>query len=1184
MTNNSFIKTKRRFLLIGLIFIFSLFAAAEMMAATAVTPTTSAGTLDPTFNGDGTVTTDFGNNEIGFAVAIQDDGKIIVSGESGFSSFALARYTNSGNLDSSFSSDGKISGSNLNHAYAVGIQADDKIVIAGDKNLDFAVGRYDTGGMPDSTFGSGGFVTTDMGSFDHAYGLVIQDDAKIVLVGENGNFAIARYTITGTLDTSFSGDGKISTNFNGVDIARTVALQTDGKIVVVGRDGSTNFALARYTITGTLDTEFDADGKVTTDLGGSDIAYAAAIQDDGKIVVAGTNGSDFALARYTNSGTLDNSFDGDGKVTTDFGGTDVARAVAIQSNGKIVVAGLTGGQTLNVARYNSNGSLDTTFGSGGLVSTQIDGNNTEGYGMSLQADGKIVVAGQSNNDFAAARYLSSCTTVPPTISNEVELNMAIDCYNAQTAAGIYSTTLTADIALITATTPISNPAAGVVLLINGDGYMVDGQGISGVRPFSIAADTDVTIQNMIIRGGNVSGSGGAIRNNNGNLTLQDSTVVSNTASIEGGGIWANGGSTTILSSTIAHNNGDGGGGIHAGGTTFISHTMVLSNTTDGSGGGIDGGGSITIVESTIRSNEGHDGGGIYTSGGSITLNNSTVDNNEANNVGGGVSSGGNLTLNNAIISNNTAPGNAGGIYIDGNALVITTSQIISNSSGIHGGGLYLDNNTAIVTDTLIAHNHALGQSGGGIYNLVPLTINSSNLYSNTAFFYGAGIANFAALTVTQSTFDANETTAADGGGLYSEGNVVVNVSQSTFSHNSIGESGGGISVRDGVNLTVHNSTFSGNENRQGEPGGGLFNEGSFVTINNSTFSGNSDGIATGVALCFTADMQVLLADGSTKRMADVAVGDELLSYDFGQQQQVTSRVERIIQRQVSEFLRLNDLEVTAEHPFAVGQNEWRTAAELQIGDRVLSDADWTAITSKSVVEKEVEVFNLSVNGPHNYYVFDGRHTYLAHNKNVPDGAGDTTLNNTIITNSSGNDCFSDGGGQFLGSNNLIDEHDAGACSGISSAAVTNFDAELADNGGATQTHALLPGSNALEAGSGCLVTDQRGVARPQNTTCEIGAYELWQLGITAAPPADLSLSWQNANTVCTYDVFEATTPYFTPTPPPDYFNVTSAEVIEERLGNVNTNYFFINRATCSGATAAYSNEVGEFDFAIVPGS
>ena len=220
--------------------------------------------------------------------------------------------------------------------------------------------------------------------------MALQGDGKIVVVGfigdsGGGDFALARYNTNGSLDTSFSGDGKQTTNFGGTDDGATgVAVQSDGKIVVVGGasgagTGGRDFAIARYNPNGTLDTSFSGDGKQTTGFAGFGGANGVALQANGKIVAAGVGvspgvGTAFGLARYNSDGSLDTSFSGDGKQTTDFaGGLAGATGVALQGDGKIVAVGeiihSPGGFAL--ARYNPNGSLDTSFSGDGKQTTDF---------------------------------------------------------------------------------------------------------------------------------------------------------------------------------------------------------------------------------------------------------------------------------------------------------------------------------------------------------------------------------------------------------------------------------------------------------------------------------------------------------------------------------------------------------------------------------------------------------------------------------------------------------------------------------------------------------------------------------------------------------------------------------------------------------------------------------------------
>ncbi len=396
----------------------------------------SNGSLDTGFSGDGKQTADLGDVDIADATTVQADGKIVVVGNvsqlgSGATDFALARFDSNGSLDTSFSGDGKQTtdfGSSSDRAHGVAIQADGKIVVAGQSSSgsDFALARYSPNGTLDTSFSGDGKQTT---SFDvgggGATGVAIHGDGKIIAVGSGGanfgDFALARYKPNGSLDATFSGDGKQTTDFGGSEGARAVALQTDGKIVAVGiavGDRSSFFALARYNPNGSLDTSFSDDGKQTTSFGGgADGAAAVAIQANGKIVTVGHTGSDFALARYKPNGSLDATFSGNGKQTTDFGGADEAAAVAIQANGKIVVVGRTAerpGEGVALARYNPNGTLDTSFSGDGKQTTDLGGFGQGASGVALQADGKIVIVSSACsmnacNDFVVARYNANGT-------------------------------------------------------------------------------------------------------------------------------------------------------------------------------------------------------------------------------------------------------------------------------------------------------------------------------------------------------------------------------------------------------------------------------------------------------------------------------------------------------------------------------------------------------------------------------------------------------------------------------------------------------------------------------------------------------------------------------------------------------------------------------------------------------
>ena len=399
------------------------------------------GSLDIYYDNDVKLTTTIGTTyDAGNAVAIQSDGKIIVAGASSNGAnaeFAVLRYHSNGSLDNSFDLDGKVTtaiGQTGCIAYAIAIQPDGKILVAGEStnlaNKDFALVRYHSNGSLDLSFDSDGIVTTAIGNLSEiASTMVLQSDGKILLAGYSNNghdidFAIARYNADGSLDNGFDTDGIVTTLIDTFsDAIQTIAMQPDGKILVGGStsNGSNgDFIVARYHSNGSLDTTFDSDGFVITTFGNSyDGLYAIALQPDGKIVAAGATflGSnyDFAVARYNSNGSLDLTFDVDGKVTTPIGnGNDRIYAMKLQTDGKIVATGMTYNGTnddMALARFNMNGSIDTSFDADGKTTTALGNSHDVANAIAIQSDGKIVVVGYSNNgandDVAVCRYIGN---------------------------------------------------------------------------------------------------------------------------------------------------------------------------------------------------------------------------------------------------------------------------------------------------------------------------------------------------------------------------------------------------------------------------------------------------------------------------------------------------------------------------------------------------------------------------------------------------------------------------------------------------------------------------------------------------------------------------------------------------------------------------------------------------------
>jgi uncharacterized delta-60 repeat protein len=402
----------------------------------------AAGDLDLSFGSGGKVVTPlfflrFDLENKAFAVALQNDGKIVSAGSilndlTGYD-FALTRHNPDGSPDTSFGTNGAVMNNFSSfgeQALAVAIQSDGKIVAAGHNTVDFLLARYNSDGTLDPSFGNGGsLITNFLGNSEQLLSIALQPDGKIVAAGftRNPDFsndvALVRYNIDGSLDAGFGVGGKVKTDFAGShDEARSVVIQGDGKIVVGGNafitGAARDFALARYNVDGSLDPTFGSGGKSVINFGIFDLANDIELQRDGKIVITGSvfndgTFNDFAVVRCNADGSLDTSFGSGGKATADFGGiNDVARSIAIQADGKIVVAGTADAAVdfdFALARFNSNGNIDNSFGSEGKVSTEFVGLNDEAFAVAIQRDGKIIAAGyarmfSTREDFALVRY------------------------------------------------------------------------------------------------------------------------------------------------------------------------------------------------------------------------------------------------------------------------------------------------------------------------------------------------------------------------------------------------------------------------------------------------------------------------------------------------------------------------------------------------------------------------------------------------------------------------------------------------------------------------------------------------------------------------------------------------------------------------------------------------------------
>jgi uncharacterized delta-60 repeat protein/CSLREA domain-containing protein len=796
------------------------------------------GDLDPTFDTDGRVTTDFGGSDYGRAVAIQPDGKIVVAGYAS-GDFALLRYNVDGSPDPTFGSGGKVTtdvAGSADKGYAVAIQPDGKIVVAGfsyvSGDYDFAVARYHgSDGSLDDTFGSGGTVTTDFDDHgDYGYGLAIQPDGKIVVVGfgyvdSQYDFAMARYDTYGNLDDTFGSDGKVTTDFGLSEWGSAVAIQPDGKIVVAGLtdlDGDDDFAVARYQGNdGSLDDAFGSGGKVTTDFAGDDdTAYAVTIQPDGKIVVAGesnvSGNNDFAVARYNGEdGSLDAAFDGDsgmpgypgnGKVTTDFGGDDdTGNGVTIQPDGKIVAAGyamLSGTSDFALARYNGeDGSLDTGFGTGGRVATTFGTDADEGTAVALQGT-KIVVTGftavtaGSFPDVAVARYDSDAppgTFVVNTIVDERDDSCSDgDCSlrDAMLLANAESGPNTINFLIPGAWGHTIQPASALPLLSDGE-TTIDGCSQPG------AAEATATTSATLL----IEIDGSSVASNNGfNITSADNLLkglVINRFPLNGiaiggssatGNVIAGNHIGTDASGTIARGNINEGVYIALGaqnntigGDQPAERNVISGNGWDGvaiygpnTTGNVVQGNFVGINASgtDALSNLYH---GIYVYGSS---HDNTVgpDNVISGNDGDGIRIFGTETMSNTVSGNyigSDANGQADlgngdyGVYIGGGA---QNNTIGGDTDGernvISGNDIY---------GVYLAGDGVAGNYLGG--NYIGTKANGAESLSN--FYVGAVIADGA----QSNTIEQNVISSNDQGGIYVLGS---NTTNNTVARNYIG--------------------------------------------------------------------------------------------------------------------------------------------------------------------------------------------------------------------------------------------------------------------------------------------------------------------------------------------------------------------------------------------------------------
>jgi uncharacterized protein (DUF2141 family) len=633
-------------------------------------------------------------------------------------------------------------------------------------------------------------------------------------------------------------------------------------------------------------------------------------------------------------------------------------------------------------------------------------------------------------------YEAACPAFPFSVANVLELNYAIACYNAETVAGKYTISVTHDI-FPTSSNPVTvidNATSGVELVIEGNGHAVNGQGESGQRPFTIEDDTTVTLKNMTVSGGNVTDFGGGILNS-GRLGILNSTISYNRSEKSGGGI-SNVGELFVINSTVSHN---------------VSSDQV--NTGDG--GGIENGETLTVVNSTISDNEafGSGSGILNTLSGKLTLHNSIV----ANNTGFGPTPDcqtiGTTTAQNSLVETGTpgfgclnGPNNLNGDPnlgpLQNNGGPTETHALLPGSKAINAGdnALILDPDKTQTDQRGAGFPRIIaGTVDMGAYEAsctLPLDVATESELNDAitcyngktaAGTYTIALAKDIDLTASTTTID----NANSGVALVIEGN----------GHAVDGQNTAGVRVfilAENTTVTLRNITVA-NGNADTEGGGGVYvNPNARLTVENSTFTGNA---ATEGAAIYAQQRSTVNITSST------IFGNTATSYGGG-------------------LLNWGTMSITNSTISGNSSGYGGGGVNVIQGTLTLRNTTMTAnhasVRGGGILQKDPAVVTLdntivsgnTVGDPGISPDLDGRFSSSDHN---------------LIGNTTGA-IFTPAANDIVGQDPLLDT--------------------LKNNGGPTWTHALLPGSPAINAGDTALATDQRGLPRPALGADDIGAFEL----------------------------------------------------------------------------------------------
>ena len=592
----------------------------------------------------------------------------------------------------------------------------------------------------------------------------------------------------------------------------------------------------------------------------------------------------------------------------------------------------------------------------------------------------------------------------------------------------------------------------------------------------------LTVISSVLSGNSVGfgqggGQGGAIFNlGNGTLTLT-SSILSGNSAVFGGGILNYSGTVTLADSTLSGNRAGQGGGIYSISTgpiatTTLTNCTLSDNLADNDGGGIFNlEGTLTLANSLVSSNSaGFRGGGIYSNVGgvntfgTVTLSNCTLSGNSAGTDGAGIynSSTVPLMLSDCTLSGNSAGLSGGGIcsVTPPNGTVTLTNCTLSDNSALFGGGIYLAGGTATLTGSTLLGNSA-DLNGGGICNLGTLTLSNCVLSGNSAHTGGGIFTSGGTLMVTSSTISGNS--AGDGAGIAGFGGTVMLI-DSILATNAAGHDAGGIYIGGGT-VTLSTSSLSGNS---AIFGGGIWNA-SGLTLIGSTLSDNSASVWGGGIY---NSARVTVANSTLSGNSAESEGGGI--YNFGSVTVINSTLSRnsagFRGGGISGAATLIDSTLSANSSLKDGGGIWS-------------------------FEGPVTLTGCTVSG----------NSALREGGGIWNGYGSVTLNNTIVANSLAGGQIVNLLGTLLGSHNLIENESPSGLSGTITA--DPMLGPLQDNGGSTQTHALLPGGPAIDAGGNDLVpvdvtTDQRGPGflRIAAGAVDIGAFEVQNQAPTVTVP------------------------------------------------------------------------------------